>query len=55
MTQLAAMGDFWQAEKYHQDYYLNNPNAPYCYINIGPKLQSFKVRSKVAQIGKADG
>lgn len=55
VTQLVPLSDFWQAEAYHVDYYLNNPNAAYCYINISPKLQSFKVRSKVAEIGKAEG
>eukprot|EP00285_Hemiselmis_virescens_P012851 CAMPEP_0173399434 /NCGR_PEP_ID=MMETSP1356-20130122/44892_1 /TAXON_ID=77927 ORGANISM="Hemiselmis virescens, Strain PCC157" /NCGR_SAMPLE_ID=MMETSP1356 /ASSEMBLY_ACC=CAM_ASM_000847 /LENGTH=176 /DNA_ID=CAMNT_0014359147 /DNA_START=83 /DNA_END=613 /DNA_ORIENTATION=+ len=52
VTAMAPMGDFWPAENYHQDYFENNQNAPYCMINIAPKLQSFKVRSKMDKIGQ---
>lgn len=32
---------FYSAETYHQDYYRDNPNQPYCSIMIGPKLAKF--------------
>lgn len=30
-TELAPAGTFWEAEKYHQNYYLNNGEQPYCH------------------------
>jgi peptide methionine sulfoxide reductase msrA/msrB len=30
-TQLSEAGTFWEAEKYHQDYYLKNGHQPYCH------------------------
>mmetsp|Transcript_35600 Transcript_35600/g.87569 ORF Transcript_35600/g.87569 Transcript_35600/m.87569 type:complete len:165 (+) Transcript_35600:862-1356(+) len=53
-TEVAPLDTFWPAESYHKDYFLNNQNMPYCAINIGPKLRSFKVRSKISAIGPAD-
>ncbi|MBN2312537.1 MAG: bifunctional methionine sulfoxide reductase B/A protein [Sedimentisphaerales bacterium] len=31
-TELAPASKFWRAELYHQDYYKNNGNTPYCHI-----------------------
>ena len=31
-----------EAEDYHQDYFRNHPNAPYCAVVIGPKLEKLK-------------
>ena len=31
-TELTAAGKFWPAEKYHQDFYKNNGQTPYCHI-----------------------
>lgn len=39
VTEIAEAGTFYPAEKYHQDYYRNNPNALYCVFNITPKLK----------------
>ena len=39
---------FWPAEQYHQDYFANNPNQPYCSYVVAPKLQKF--RKKFAQL-----
>ena len=30
---------FWAAEKYHQQYYNNNPEQPYCRAVVGHKVQ----------------
>lgn len=29
---------FWPAESYHQDYFANNPDQPYCQAVVAPKL-----------------
>jgi peptide methionine sulfoxide reductase msrA/msrB len=31
-TELKQAGEFWEAELYHQDYYQNNGNEPYCHF-----------------------
>lgn len=33
---------FYPAENYHQDYYNNNQNQPYCQLVIRPKLEKFR-------------
>jgi peptide-methionine (S)-S-oxide reductase len=38
VTQLVPFTTFYSAEKYHQDYYSQNPNQPYCQIVIAPKV-----------------
>jgi peptide-methionine (S)-S-oxide reductase len=38
VTQLVPSSAFYPAEKYHQDYYANNANQPYCQIVIAPKV-----------------
>lgn len=38
VTQIKPLTSFWPAEGYHQDYYRQNPNAPYCQVVIRPKL-----------------
>ncbi len=37
---------FWPAENYHQNYYANNPNQPYCMFAVAPKVK--KIRQKFA-------
>lgn len=39
VTQIVKAPKFYKAEKYHQDYFANNPNAPYCRMVIAPKLR----------------
>jgi len=39
VTQIEKFDIFYKAEKYHQDYYKNNKNAPYCRFMIQPKLE----------------
>lgn len=40
-TQVAALDVFYQAETYHQNYFNNNPNNPYCLGVIAPKLAKY--------------
>lgn len=39
VTEIVPLKAFYKAENYHQDYYKNNPNAPYCVFVIKPKLK----------------
>jgi peptide-methionine (S)-S-oxide reductase len=38
VTEVVPLTAFYPAERYHQDYYANNPNQPYCQIVIAPKV-----------------
>ncbi|MGB5138389.1 MAG: peptide-methionine (S)-S-oxide reductase, partial [Candidatus Zixiibacteriota bacterium] len=31
-TEVTKADTFWEAEKYHQDYYASNGHEPYCHI-----------------------
>ncbi len=42
VTEVTAFEAFYEAEDYHQEYYENNRNAPYCNFMIGPKLKKFE-------------
>ena len=42
VTKILPAKKFYEAEKYHQDYYENNKDAPYCRIVIEPKLKKIK-------------
>ena len=50
VTTIEPMGKFWSAEDYHQGYYKENPDQPYCSAVVGPKIAKFK--SKFKQILK---
>jgi peptide-methionine (S)-S-oxide reductase len=39
VTEIVPLKAFYEAEPYHQDYFRNNPNAPYCLFVIKPKLK----------------
>jgi peptide-methionine (S)-S-oxide reductase len=39
ITEILPLTKFYKAEDYHQDYYRNNSNAPYCRAVIRPKLE----------------
>jgi peptide-methionine (S)-S-oxide reductase len=43
VTDLHPAQSFFKAEAYHQDYFRNNPDAPYCRFVIQPKLQKLKI------------
>ncbi len=38
VTAIEPLAGFYEAEEYHQDYFRNNPHAPYCMFVIKPKL-----------------
>ena len=42
VTQVVPFTTFYAAEKYHQEYYSQNPNQPYCQIVIAPKVAKFR-------------
>jgi len=42
VTEIISLKEFYSAEGYHQDYYKNNPRAPYCTMVIHPKLEKLK-------------
>ncbi len=42
VTEISAATTFYKAEDYHQDYYSQNGNAPYCTAVIAPKLEKFR-------------
>jgi peptide-methionine (S)-S-oxide reductase len=42
VTKLEPLTKFYKAENYHQDYYVNNKNQPYCQMVIQPKMAKFE-------------
>ncbi len=42
VTQIEPFKNFFSAENYHQNYFANNPNAPYCQVVINPKIAKFR-------------
>ena len=42
VTEGAPLDRFYPAEDYHQDYFANNSNQPYCQVVIQPKVAKFR-------------
>ena len=42
VTEVTAYSNFYSAEDYHQNYFENNPNQPYCAAVVGPKVSKFR-------------
>lgn len=42
VTEVTAASTFYSAEKYHQEYFNNNPENQYCQMVVSPKLAKFK-------------
>lgn len=42
VTEIVPAEEFYPAERYHQNYYQSQPNAPYCQMVIAPKLEKLK-------------
>jgi peptide-methionine (S)-S-oxide reductase len=49
VTEIVPLKKFYKAESYHQDYYRDNPNQPYCRVVIRPKVEKFEKKLKEAQ------
>lgn len=50
VTEVLPLGEFYEAEDYHKDYFANNPGNPYCSIVINPKLE--KVQKEFRELLK---
>ena len=44
VTEISPLINFYEAEDYHQDYFKNNPNQPYCSVIIAPKIKKFTAK-----------
>ncbi len=44
VTQVVEATTFWPAEGYHQRYFEQNPNQPYCMFVVGPKVAKFRAK-----------
>jgi len=42
VTEIVALGQFYPAEEYHQDYFARNPNTGYCRAVVAPKVAKFR-------------
>jgi len=42
VTEIEPLTIFYEAESYHQEFYINNPNQPYCRAVIDPKVRKFR-------------
>jgi len=42
VTEIVPASVFYPAEDYHQDYFTNNPDQPYCSAVVGPKVKKFR-------------
>jgi peptide-methionine (S)-S-oxide reductase len=46
VTQIAPASQFFVAEDYHQNYFNDNPNQPYCMFVVGPKVEKLQAKFK---------
>ncbi len=42
VTEIVPLEDYYKAEEYHQRYFENNPNQPYCQAVVEPKVSKFR-------------
>jgi len=42
VTEVTPAVEFWGAERYHQQYFRNNPGQPYCMWVVAPKVQKLR-------------
>ena len=48
VTEVKPLGEFYEAEEEHKNFYKRNSSTPYCQVIINPKLQ--KVQKKFAEL-----
>lgn len=44
VTEVTPLDAFYPAEAYHQEYFRNHPNQPYCQVVVAPKVAKFRQR-----------
>jgi peptide-methionine (S)-S-oxide reductase len=51
ITEITPYKEFYKAENYHQNYFNDNSNKPYCQFVIRPKLEKFRkaFKSKIVE------
>ena len=42
VTEVTKLDKFYMAEDYHQEYFANNPNQPYCQAVVAPQVMKFR-------------
>ncbi len=42
VTEVSELTIFYEAEKYHHNYFINNPMQPYCKFVVNPKVKKFR-------------
>jgi len=42
VTEVRPASTFYTAEDYHQEYFRNNPQQPYCSFVVAPKVRKFR-------------
>lgn len=42
VTEISPLINFYEAESNHKEYFLNNPNQPYCNAVVRPKVEKFR-------------
>ena len=52
VTEVVPLGEFYDAETYHQDYFANHPDNMYCHVVINPKLE--KIQKRFADLLKTN-
>jgi peptide-methionine (S)-S-oxide reductase len=57
VTEVARFKAFYPAEDYHQRYFENNPDQPYCRMVVAPKVAKFRKHymSQLKKVGGAAG
>src|ERR1700691_4273664 len=49
VTEIVQLQKFYKVEDYHQQYYDNNSNAPYCQVVIAPKLHKLENKQVISE------
>jgi len=47
VTEIVPLTKFYKAEDYHQQYFDNNANAPYCQVVIAPKIEKLEKKKVI--------